>query len=181
MRDYVTFLEEDPVAKYARMMGNFVATNVDEQLIAAYLYLSTEGQSAADRDKALQIAHYSGIRQKDQIDNGVFRYESPRQRSLDFSQQCLLVRVSFYYYYLFFLSISFWLFFGMSRALHFFVCRQWGPKQIDSNHIHHSLLEASLYLLESSPLIQCYKGSYKVLSHTDRASSPKHPNHIQNS
>jgi hypothetical protein len=94
VRDYVGFLETDPVAKYARMMGNFVATNVDEQLLAAYIYLSAVGNSAVDRDKALQIAHYSALRQEDQIVGGVFRYESPRQRSLDFTQQCLLVRFS---------------------------------------------------------------------------------------
>jgi hypothetical protein len=91
VRDYVGFLEGDPVAKYARMMGNFVGTNVDEQLLAAYIYLSSVGQSAEYREKALQIAHWSALRQEDQIDGGVFRYESDRQRSLDFTQQCLLV------------------------------------------------------------------------------------------
>ena len=92
VRDYVDFLENDPVAKYARMMGNFVATNVDEQLIAGYLYLSTNGGTAEDRDAALKIAHWSSERQKDQIVDGEFVYERPRQRSLDFSQQALLVR-----------------------------------------------------------------------------------------
>ncbi|NJR41829.1 MAG: hypothetical protein HC767_03375 [Akkermansiaceae bacterium] len=89
------FLEGEPVAKYARMMGNFIATNVDEQLIAAYIYLSTASTNgAADREKALQIAHFSAVRQQDQIQEGVFVYEVPRQRSLDFTQQCLLVRLS---------------------------------------------------------------------------------------
>jgi hypothetical protein len=94
VRDYANFLETEPVAKYARMMGNYVATNVDEQLIAAYLFISSQGNSAPDREKALQVAHYSGVRQRDQIKNGVFQYEVPRQRSLDFTQQCLQVRTS---------------------------------------------------------------------------------------
>lgn len=74
------------------MMGNFVATNVDEQLIAGYLYLSANGGTAEERDAALRIAHWSSERQKDQIVNGEFIYERPRQRSLDFSQSALLVR-----------------------------------------------------------------------------------------
>ena len=48
VRDYVGFLESDPVAKYAHMMGNYIATNVDEQLLAAYLYLGSNGGTAPD-------------------------------------------------------------------------------------------------------------------------------------
>jgi hypothetical protein len=92
VRDYVGFLEGDPVAKYARMMGNYIATNVDEQLLAAHLYLGNQGNSNVDLDKALRIAHYSRIRQKDQIRNAKLHYETSRQRSLDYSQQCIQVR-----------------------------------------------------------------------------------------
>ena len=63
MRDYVGFLEGDPVAKYARMMGNYIATNVDEQLLAAYLYLGANGGTTIDGtdplEQAFRIAHYS--------------------------------------------------------------------------------------------------------------------------
>lgn len=92
MRDYVGFLEGDPVAKYARMMGNYVATNVDEQLLAAYLYLGAQGNSNPDLDQALRVAHYSSIRQRDQIRDAKLHYEKSRQRSLDYSQQCIQVR-----------------------------------------------------------------------------------------
>jgi hypothetical protein len=91
VRDYVGFLEGDPVAKYARMMGNYIATNVDEQLLAAYLYLGSQGGSNDDLDKALRIAHYSSIRQQDQIRDAKLHYETGRQRSLDYSQQCIQV------------------------------------------------------------------------------------------
>lgn len=80
------------MAIYARMMGNYIATNVDEQLLAAYLYLGEIGNSAAYKDAALRVAHYSSIRQQDQIRNAQLHYETSRQRSLDFSQQCLQVR-----------------------------------------------------------------------------------------
>jgi hypothetical protein len=93
VRDYVGFLEKDPIGKYARMMGNYIATNVDEQLLAAYLYLGAQGNSNVDLDQALRIAHYSSIRQKDQIRNAQLHYELSRQRSLDYSQQCIQVRI----------------------------------------------------------------------------------------
>lgn len=91
VRDYVGFLETDPVAKYARMMGNYISTNVDEQLLASYLYLGTQGGNPTDTDMALRIAHYSSIRQEDQIRHAQLHYETARQRSLDFSQQCIQV------------------------------------------------------------------------------------------
>jgi hypothetical protein len=36
---YATFLETDPLAKYARVMANYVGTSFDEQLLACYMYL----------------------------------------------------------------------------------------------------------------------------------------------
>ena len=84
------------MAKYARMMGNYIATNVDEQLLAAYLYLGANGGTTIDGtdplEQAFRIAHYSSIRQKDQIRNARLFYETSRQRSLDYSQQCIQVR-----------------------------------------------------------------------------------------
>jgi Alginate lyase len=42
--EYAKWVESEPVAIYARMMANYVGVNVDEQLIAAYIYL---GQCAS--------------------------------------------------------------------------------------------------------------------------------------
>jgi nitroreductase len=87
---YVDFLEREPVAVYARKMGNYIATNFDEQLLSAYLFLAPGSPQALD--EAFKVAFWSQVRQKDQIRNGEFFYELDRERSLDFSQQCLQVR-----------------------------------------------------------------------------------------
>jgi len=60
---YVDFLEKEPVAVYARMMGNYIGTNVDEQLLAAHLYLSDAPATQAEsRTEAEKIAFYSEVR-----------------------------------------------------------------------------------------------------------------------
>ena len=57
---YINFLTTEPVAVYARMMGNYIGTNVDEQLLAAHLYLSEV--QAESRTEAEKIAFYSRVR-----------------------------------------------------------------------------------------------------------------------
>lgn len=60
---YVDFLKTEPVAVYARMMGNYIGTNVDEQLLAANLYLSAAPDTQAEsRTEAEKIAYYSEVR-----------------------------------------------------------------------------------------------------------------------
>lgn len=57
---YIDFLNTEPVAIYARMMGNYIGTNVDEQLLAAHLYLSEVQEDS--RTEATKIAFYSEVR-----------------------------------------------------------------------------------------------------------------------
>lgn len=56
---YINFLTTEPVAVYARMMGNYIGTNVDEQLLAAHLYLSEV--QAESRTEAEKIVFYSQV------------------------------------------------------------------------------------------------------------------------
>ena len=37
--EYVAFLENDPLPRYARVMANYIGTSFDEQLLACAMYL----------------------------------------------------------------------------------------------------------------------------------------------
>lgn len=66
---YINFLETEPVSIYARMMGNYIGTNVDEQLLAANLYI---GEVQADQlEKAQRIAFYSDVRTPSSVPQGI--------------------------------------------------------------------------------------------------------------
>jgi hypothetical protein len=86
---YVDFLEREPVAVYARKMGNYIATNFDEQLLSAYLFLAPGSPQALD--EAFKVAFWSQVRQKDQIRNGKFFYEEGLALAAEWTSQCLKV------------------------------------------------------------------------------------------
>lgn len=69
---YVDWIEREPVAIYARMMANYVGVNVDEQLIAAYLFLNQCAAALARRAwRVLLVSDLCALRHRCRIGSSV--------------------------------------------------------------------------------------------------------------